>query len=424
MKSKLIYGLKIFSLIAFIGCLIGLFVGLYQLGLQYISLGASTLSNRDNIWYLLIYIFMIIGLSIINFFILKYDKDLDGSGIPQTIEKIKNKGKINNKLGILNIILSTYISSFALMPLGSEAPSLVLSSRISSLTLELFKVDDSETIKFSMGAGFGCAFLSPLTGLVFMFEHEKKLKISSIIKGILLMGFAFLITFFINKHRLLEFSQFSIDYDMNYFYLLLPICLITICFAYCFNNILYFCKKFINKHNNNFIIKYRGFILFLLSLILVIFFYIGMGNGLNTIGYALTLTSVLWLFIFFIFRFFLTILYGCGGVCGGLVVPTMAVGGLLTTFIISIISKFVNYNTEYTSFYVLIGMCLFFSLLNKRPLTGATLVLSTLLHSTNYSLNVLPICFMIYLLFCVSNFIISKFMKHDIYGYLLLAEQN
>ena len=64
--KKIVSLIKYFSLLAFIGCLIGLFVGIYQVGLNYLVKEAKILNDYNNIIYLLIYIFIIIILSIVN----------------------------------------------------------------------------------------------------------------------------------------------------------------------------------------------------------------------------------------------------------------------------------------------------------------------------------------------------------------------
>ncbi len=419
--KKIVSLIKYFSLLAFIGCLIGLFVGIYQVGLNYLVKEAKILNDYNNIIYLLIYIFIIIILSIVNYFILKFDKDIDGSGLTQVALKIKNKGKINNKLGILNIILATYISSFSLMPLGSEAPSLVLSSRITSLCLELAKKEDYDAITLSLGAGFGCAFLSPLAGLSFMYESFNKLNYKTIIKGIILMAFSFLITYFINKHNILIFNTISVDTSLKYLYLLIPFSLINICFAYSFNKILYYLKYFFTKYQNNFFIKYRTFILFTISLLISIFCVKLMGNGVSTINYILGISNILIVFLILLFRFFITILYGCGGVSGGLVVPSMVIGGILSYLMILLFKIFINFDMNYSLFYIIIGMCLFFSLINKKPITGTMLVISTLFKICGFSISILPISFIVLVFFIFDSKLLNSKMKYNIYEYLIKA---
>lgn len=419
--KKSVSFIKYFSLIAFIGCLIGLFVGIYQLGLNYIVQGAKILNNYNNIIYLLIYILIIIILSVLNYFILKFDKDIDGSGLPQTSLKIKNKGKINNKLGILNIILATYISSFSLMPLGSEAPSLVLSSRVTSLCLELAKKEDYELINLSLGAGFGCAFLSPLTGLAFMYENSKNITYKTFIKGILLMTFSFLVTYFINKHNLLIFNTITIDLSYKYLYLLIPISLINICFAYSFNKLLYYIKYFFTKYKDNFFIKYRMFIFFLFSLVISIFFINFMGNGVTSINYLLGISNIVIVFLVLVFRFFITLVYGCGGVSGGLVVPTMVIGGISSYLVILTFKIFMNFDMNYALFYIIIGMCLLFSLINKKPFTGSMLILSVMIKICGLTLYILPIIFVVTVFFVFDSKLLNMKMKYNIYEYLISA---
>ena len=176
--QKFIKALKFISFYSFIGLIVGLIVGLYQLGMGFVVKGATYLIKSNLLILNIVFFVLVILLSFVNYFIIKFDKDIDGNGIVQLTKRLKNKEKVYKKAGIMTIILNSYVSSFCLMPLGAEAPSLVLASRIGDLGLQIFKIEDrEETNQVCLGAGFGCAFLSPLAGLTYMLEHDKTINL-------------------------------------------------------------------------------------------------------------------------------------------------------------------------------------------------------------------------------------------------------
>ncbi len=418
--QKFVSVLKFISFYTFIGLIIGLFVGLYQLGMSYVVKGATYLINSNLLILNIVFFVLVILLSFINYFIIKFDKDIDGNGIVQLTKRLKNKEKIYKKGGIMAIILNSYVSSFCLMPLGAEAPSLVLASRIGDLGLQICKIDDrEETNQVCLGAGFGCAFLSPLAGFTYMLEHDKTINLKQIFKGILVIGFSFLTTFFINKHHLLNFATPNFDYNCEYLYILLVIGVISLLFSYLFNILSLYIKRFFNKHKNNFIIKYRGFLLFIISGILAFFFVNFMGNGLNSIAFIYGLSSLIVVFLLFIFRFFITLFYGLGKVSGGLVVPTLVLGGLIGYFVCLLFSQLGLFDSSFTSVYVVISMCLFFSLIFKMPYTGAMLFVSTILYSDCDILSIIPFTFFVFIIFVLFNKANKAIKNKGYYSYLL-----
>ena len=418
--QKFIKALKFISFYSFIGLIVGLIVGLYQLGMGFVVKGATYLIKSNLLILNIVFFVLVILLSFVNYFIIKFDKDIDGNGIVQLTKRLKNKEKVYKKAGIMTIILNSYVSSFCLMPLGAEAPSLVLASRIGDLGLQIFKIEDrEETNQVCLGAGFGCAFLSPLAGLTYMLEHDKTINLKQLFKGFLVIGFSFLVTFFINKHHLLNFTTPNFDYNCEYIYILLIVGIISVLFAYLFNILTFYIKNLFNKYKDNFIVKYRGFLLFIISGILAFFFINFMGNGLNSIGFIYGVSSLVVVSLIFLFRFFMTLVYGLGKVSGGLVVPTLVIGGLIGYFICLLLSKIGLFDLYYVSLYVVVSMCLFFSLIFNMPYTGAMLFVSTILYSNCNILSIIPFTFFVFIIFVLFNKANKAIKNKGYYSYLL-----
>ncbi|MDY4184319.1 MAG: chloride channel protein, partial [Candidatus Onthovivens sp.] len=181
----------------------------------------------------------------------------------------------------------------------------------------------------------------------------------------------------------------------------------------------YYIKNLFNKYKNNFIVKYRGFLLFIISGILAFFFINFMGNGLNSIAFIYGISSLLIVSLLFIFRFFITLFYGLGKVSGGLVVPTLVLGGLIGYFVCLLFSQLGLFDLTFISVYVVVSMCLFFSLIFNMPYTGAMLFVSTILYSNCNILSIIPFTFFVFIIFVLFNKANTAIKNKGYYSYLL-----
>ena len=77
---------------------------------------------------------------------------------------------------------------------------------------------------------------------------------------------------------------------------------------------------------------------------------------------------------------------GNGKVSGGIVLPSMVLGGIIGAINFNLLSKFIRFDQSDLTFVILLSMILFFTLINNSPLTGSTLFISSLLYLNNCSL--------------------------------------
>ena len=115
----------------------------------------------------------------------------------------------------------------------------------------------------------------------------------------------------------------------------------------------------------------------------------------------------------------MTLVYGLGKVSGGLVVPTLVIGGLIGYFTCLLLSKIGLFDLYYVSLYVVVSMCLFFSLIFKMPYTGAMLFVSTILYSNCNILDIIPFTFFVFIIFVLFNKANKAIKNKGYYSYLL-----
>ena len=437
-KKRFFIFFKHLLLALFSGISVGLVVGIYQKGLQYVFSLASIMFTYKE-WYLILTnLIVFILLSLINYFLILKFNTLDGSGIP-LVEKVIERKENIEKLKARDIpltIINSYISSYSLFTLGSEGPSISLGARVGKVANKIFKDEENLTnIALASGAGFGCAFLSPLSGIIYSYEEGlHKFSFKSLFFAFIISFSSFFVAFLINNVRLISVSSFSFI-SFNKVLVLIIIILFTLLISYYFKKLIIFIRMKFNKYKNNFFIKYRSFIFFLIFFILGYFIFDLLGNGRNIIT-SLTNFNNLYILIFILLLrgLFLSFL-GNGKISGGIVIPLMCLGALSGKISILLFNNsistpsylFINSNEE--EILILYSMILFFSLINNAPLTSLTLFIETLLISSSFSLVNLTTIFtsfsfylMIFLLIIVnlinkyllnSNNIYEEFIKVD-----------
>lgn len=369
------------SLITGVG--VGLVVGIYQFFLPYISKYGSEVFASRKWWVILLNVLFIILLSLVNFIIIKNARSVDSSGIISINLSLRRDEEIPCKKEIPLMIANSYVSTYAQLPLGSEGPSITLAGKVAALVNKIFKVKDDDNIKIAFGAGFGAAFISPLSGFFYAFEEElHHIDLKSFIRTIVTMAGMFGLLVFLNHHHSLAFT------DINYLpiensLVLLFLFLIVILFAPIFLYIIRKIKIFYIKHEANFFVKYRGFFFFGLAIVLGYLFLPYLGAGDKIIQGALEIQSIYVLLLLLLFRTVLTSIIGNGKVTGGLIVPSLTLGALLGAISSLVFEKIGMVDASNRSYILLLAMCMFFAFISEAPLTAMTLFLSNLVYSTD-----------------------------------------
>lgn len=414
-KNKFLKFLKLSGVSLFIGLIIGVIIGVYLLTIKYIRILNNLMySSRDG-WVISLLVIVVILLSLANFFLLKLTPSIDGSGIPYIGLGLKNKRKIGYKKEILTTMLNSFISTLVGFTLGSEGPCVVLGARSAKMGLDIFKVEDSDTIGIACGVGFGCAFTSPLASLCYIFESSlNKINWSVFFRGILMSFVAICISSLISPEHLISISS-PLIFTFKEFYIIPYLIFINLLIGFIFNKAIYYLKFYLNRHENSPLIKYRSFMMFFAIMVLNFTCLNVMGSGSNLINTLSIYTSIGILVLILLFRFVITVGSGVGGVTGGLVVPMMTLGSLSGYIVCLSSSSLFGLDPAYYSVIVLLSMMMVFSICTKSPLTATALCYSVLGYSSNNYLESLKIIPIALILFCFVSFIFKKYNQDGIY---------
>ena len=151
-----------------------------------------------------------------------------------------------------------------------------------------------------MGAGFSSAFLSPIGGFFYPFEKQKiNINFINILKAIYVSFISYFISLLFYDKKLV-FIPLEENFDFNLWPTILVSIALILIVSFSIIEGAKWIEKIIKNHPNVWFIKYRFFIVYLLSLIILLIIPVLGGTGLGLISY-LTTHPAHYLIILFLF---------------------------------------------------------------------------------------------------------------------------
>ncbi len=305
-------------------------------------------------------------------------------------------------------------TTFSGFTFGSEGPSVSLSARLGTFINSILKKRDNDREKLASGIGFGCAFLSPISGLVYSLEEfEQKVNLKLLVRGLFMTFSAYLVCYFLNKNYLISISDFKM-LSFEHLYLIFPIIIFSVLIGLLFEYLLLFFRYIFKKFSKNIFVKYRTFFFFLIVSLMTYFYFDLMYSGNNLIknlqNYSLS-SLILILFL----RLILTSFLGSTGASGGLVLPIFTLGGIIGAIITKLLNLYFGFPLTYLPIISLISLFSLFSYITKSPLTAFTLFTFTLFKFSNQYLNIITLLPFALILFYLPSYFLNELKLNNLY---------
>lgn len=415
-----------------IGAVIGAVVGLYQLAMQYAVKGSQFMYSSKNPWIIISMVLAIAVIAIFNYFVLKRNPGIRGSGVPYMEHAIHQDHYINWKQELPLMLVNSIASGFAGMPLGSEGPSVVLGGKTAEMVEDVVSAGEDDTVVMGFGTGFGCAVLSPLAGICYIFEEAlKKFNFKYFIRGIAMMVTAYLVTSLINHHSVFHVHHLPV-LPFKHYYVFALLVIVNVILGCGFAKGLTLAKNLFEKHKDKFWSKYFSFALFAVVLVLNFVCLGWMGSGAHIIE-EITHFDNLWILLALLaFRFVITIFAGTDRVTGGIVIPMLALGAIGGQIVCLLCNEHLGMPAEFNQVVVLMSMAIIFSVVNKTPITSSVLFLSAVVYAVCHSVadtsvgtflvafvDYLPMLVMNVVAVVVATMLSKVFVKDGLYHMLL-----
>ena len=365
MKNNLLIFLKL----TILGLIVGFVIAGYQfIGHEIIELSEFLLNSKNLIWVLTIVIavLLLFGIMVINN---KYP-GYYGGGIPQIEGYHRGWYNFSAYKMIALMTINSLFAFFGGFLLGSEGPSISIGSSLGMIANDIFKREDKDDIAIAGSSGFACAFSSPLAGFCHLLEENKNIiSLKLIFKGIYVIGISFIISYLLYPHSLLPYLEIEI-LPIKFYVFILLLTFLSLVVSKLFITLVI---KMKDMTKGTKIMVYLTPILLVLFMMLRRYAPILIGNGIDSLNVTIVDYSLAIILCIFIFRLICTMFSLNSNMSGGLVLPTLAIGSLISILLVKVVSYFIPEITEYTYIFLICGMLITFAFVTNAPITAFVL---------------------------------------------------
>ncbi len=382
-----------------ISAVTGLFTGAVIFAFKYVSAGVISVSRqcysfvRENPQYLPLLLVGAFVLALALTFLLKFEPNAKGGGIPTSIAALRGLISFNWLKNLITVFIAANVTYLCGFPLGNEGPSVQMGTAIGKGSAKLFgkRIPSGDKLVMTSGAcaGFAAATLSPLTGILFAFEEAHK-RFSPLIFTASATSVISSVTLVRVLSRLAGVSPALFEFDIK---TQLPTRLIWIAVVigiFCGLCAVLFtkCHSVVNRLLNNKLSNVPTFIkigvIFVLSALAGFFIDELTGSGHSLIESLLHKSGVIYiLFLYLVLRAFFLIFGNNAGVTGGLFLPRLTFGALIGAIIGTALISFGLVDIKYYPVIVIIGIASFIGASSKIPIMAVAFSIEALCGFSN-----------------------------------------
>ncbi|WP_458404428.1 ClC family H(+)/Cl(-) exchange transporter [Methanobrevibacter sp.] len=162
------------------GILVGIFAGLMVCLYRFLLAGSETVLRdylsmiHENVLYIVLFFISLAVMGFLIDWIIKWENDSSGSGIPQVYAEVKGHMEANWAKVLVSKIVAGVITALGGLSLGPEGPSVQIGGMAGKGVAKLFngsKTDELRLILVGSAVGITAAFNAPLAGVLFVFEE-------------------------------------------------------------------------------------------------------------------------------------------------------------------------------------------------------------------------------------------------------------
>lgn len=365
-----------------IGALSAAVIAVFKLGAKYAVEFSEEIYSllRENWYYIPVILVLLVAFSFLLVFIYKKEPNIKGGGIPTSIAVIRGVMSFNwlkSLVGTFFLSLSSFLIG---VPLGTEGPCVQMGTSLGRGCVSPFIKKHSKWGDYSMTAGacagFATATGSPLAGMIFVLE-EIHCSISTpliMVTAVSVMS-AYAVSALIAPIFGISTTLFPkmdiLNLKAGDFWLPLAVGILFGVFAVLFFNyyrlIGGFCNKILNKIPN----YCRILLVFVLTLIFGIcgFSFVSTGHEL-TLSLFDTKTAILMLLAVLLVRTTLTLFANSNGITGGMFIPVLAIGAVLSAVLGKIAIEYFGLSQSYYSVIIVLGITASIAGIMKMPVTA------------------------------------------------------
>ncbi len=366
------------------GILTALYVNLYK----YVAKHVIALSEQGyhfvkaNLWTIPIVLIFLFAIAFIFSVIYKSSPRLGGGGIPSSIAVLRGIVSFKWFKVLIGVSLMSMVTFLIGVPLGNEGPSVLIGTALGYGTVHLLAPKHRAWNKYSMTggacAGFAVATGAPVSGILFAVEeaHQRISPMIIIVSAISVLFACItsqLLSSFLGTSVYLFPSLNLITLSLKDVWLPLLIGIVIGLFAVVFLTYYKIIYEFFNNKLAKIPLYLKIFFVFGLTLAFGIF----STNFIST-GHELILillegqgkTAILTLLVILLVRSSLSLSANTSKITGGIFLPILALGTLLSSVIANVLIKYCGLSANYYEIILALGITACIAGMMKMPLTA------------------------------------------------------
>ena len=364
------------------GILVGIFAGLMVCLYRFLLNGSENVLRgylsiiNGNIIYTVLFFIALALMGLLIDYLIKWERDSAGSGIPQVYAEIKGHMEANWAKVLVSKILAGVLTALGGLSLGPEGPSVQIGGMAGKGVARLFKgskTDELRLILVGSAVGITAAFNAPLAGVIFVFEEinhgfDKTLVFIALVSAI--------VSDFISKAIFGQATVLSfpvLDIPLESYWILVILGLAIGILGYVYNVGMIKSSDIVSKLPIPSWLKFVG--VFLVSGIVALMipeisdgghFMLGMLDlAIPSLGVLVLLLVLKYLFSMFSFS---------SGAPGGIFLPILVLGAYIGAIFGSVAVPYLGLENDLIYRFIIISMAGFFAATVRSPITGIVLL--------------------------------------------------
>ena len=370
---------------AVVGVFTGVLIFLFKVTSSFVmhkSAELYAMARKEDIINRIVFVIIITCIGFVAAYLLRHAKECRGGGIPTAVASIRGLIPMKWAQGLFVLFFSSMLTYIAGVPLGNEGPSVQMGAAMGKGVTGIFGKKNRAWERYNMTggacAGFAIATGAPLSGVIFAMEEAHRrfsptifmVASVSVISGTVTSGVLSGI-FGVDT----TFLHLSIDNVLPLRYLWVAALIGIVCgiCANLFTKFYHYLRKDTKERvrKNKYLFEFYIVSVFVLTAVCGLFSEDMIGSGHSLIEKILE-GHTTWYFLIFIFlvRAFVMIGANNHGVTGGLFVPTLAFGAMISSIIADVLISIGLIDGQYYAIFIVVGMASFLSSSSRIPLTA------------------------------------------------------
>ncbi len=408
----------------FVGIFAGILVCLYRFLLysaEDILRGILEFIN-GNIFLIILWFVILAILGLCTAFIVKWEKDSVGSGIPQINAEVKGYLNTNWIRVLIAKITSGILTALGGLSLGPEGPSVQIGGMAGKGISRIFKESRTDELRLILAGstvGITAAFNAPLAGVIFIIEEINH----SFDKTLIFIALtASVVADFISKSvfgqaTVLNFPLYNLP--LSSYWLLIVLGLVLGILGYIYNvGMIKANDKLASLANIPLEVKF--ICVFLISGVVALFIPEILDGGhfmLNMLDVVIPSLGIL--IFLFVAKYLFSVVSFSAGTPGGIFLPLLVLGAFIGAIFGSIVIPVFGLEAYLIYKFIVISMAGFFAATVRSPITGVVL-LSEMCGSTQSLVAMLIVAIIAY---CVPMLLNNRPIYESLFE-RLIAKNN